>query len=472
MIKKISDGIRKKTQDFISPLKSDTEFSDESKKQHEDVDTPRPSFFDTQKKEDDGRIFSESERMHLHQVAGASEDAILTGGPEYEKYRDVSNRYIWWGSGIGFILLCVVISLSTVFARLTITIMPQTEKLDFEDIFISLDTAASRVLPSQKTVPAELLEFSRTDAQEFEATGRRMVEEKSKGRVRIYNSFSSSSQRLVAQTRFVTDGGLLFRLSVAVTIPGAKIEEGKIVPEFFEAELVADASGEGSNIDGEVNLKIPGFQGTPKYAAFYAVALSGFHGGFKGEAQVVSAEDLKKAQEQVTKSVFEELKSEITQKIPPGFTLSEGLREILITSIKAPELNSRLDRFSVEASAAGRAFVFREEALAELLEALLVKESEKKSFISGSQKFSYRPTNVNFDKGRADIAVNGNLKIKAEFSQEEIPKEVVGKKEGSIIEILKNHSEFASFRLSFFPSWRSSAPPDPTKIRIVVQEPE
>ena len=169
-------------------------------------------------------------------------------------------RKFWWGAAAGFVFLVVALTLvSTVFARVTLVLKPAVEKVAAEDIAVALDISVSKPLVPQRVIPAELLSFSKTVRKEFQATGTKMVEEKARGRVRIYNQYSSSSQGLVSTTRFLTQGGALYRLLKSVTVPGAKIEGGKIVPQFVEAELVADDPGEGSNASGEVKLSIPGF---------------------------------------------------------------------------------------------------------------------------------------------------------------------------------------------------------------------
>ena len=397
-------------------------------------------------------------------------EPILAGAEPGARKRPRS--WLGWGMLAGAAAATgVFILASTTFARLTIVIKPRVEEVKMENVAALFDTSVSKILKAQKVLPAERLSFSRDFVKEFPATGREVVRERARGRARIYNRFSSAPQPLVAGTRFAADSGLIYRIGKSVEVPGAKIEEGKITAQSLEAELVADAPGERANSSGEVTLKIPGFKGGPRYEGFYAAAPQGFAGGAEGEATVVSKEDLKKAEEEVTKALFDELRREFDEKSPPGLALLKELQEIQITKVEAPKPGTRSDRFSVKAQAAGKALAFREADAISLLSSFALEESKDQELVEGSARLSYVVERVDFEKGRADIVISGSFKTKAKVEEQELAAVIKGKKEGSLIEAFKARKELASFSLAFFPPWRSKAPSDPAKIRFRVEEP-
>jgi hypothetical protein len=404
------------------------------------------------------------------------EEFFLKGGEKREEWTPIesysSRRYFLWGGVAGLATLIAVLALlSTVFARVTVTVKPKVEKVSLQALLLGLDITVSKVMGENRLIPAERLIFTKKAVDEFEATGRENISEKAKGRVRIYNGFSSSPQSLVASTRFLTDSGIVYRLPQAVTIPGAKIEEGKIVPQFIEVELVADQAGAGGNLSGEVRLHIPGFKGTPKYEGFYAVALQGFSGGFSGEARVISRDDIKRAQESVTKRVYDEIREDMARKAPPGFAFIDKFSEIEITKVTSPRENTRRDKFTVEAEASGRMFIFREEDLITLLKEIVLKGDPRLDFVQGSQEFSYGIQSMDFEKGKAVLTLDGSIKTKAIVPEKELGELVKGKKEGSIIEALKSRQDIAQFSISFFPPWRSSAPVNDSGVRFLIEDP-
>ena len=368
--------------------------------------------------------------------------------------------------------LVLVVLISTVFARASLTVKPRVESSTLDNITITLDSSVSAVLGDKRVIPAERLVFTKKISDTFPTTGKEMIEERARGTAKIYNRFSSSPQSLVATTRFVTDDGVLYRLPRSITVPGAKIEKGEIVPQFIEVEFVADHAGEGSNLGGEVTLKIPGFRDDPKYDGFYAIAEKGFSGGFRGEARVVAREDLRKAEENITKRVYDEVLQEFAGKVPSEFKLVEALREIQITNIAAPAEKSRRDEFVAEAEARGRTIVFRERDLLGLLDLLIIGDDETREFVEDSSNLTYQVLNIDYEKGRATVSLRGSIKTKAVIPEKELRALAVGKKEGSLIEFLKGRPELSSFRISFFPPWISKAPADENKIRIFVEAPE
>lgn len=374
-----------------------------------------------------------------------------------------------WGGSAAAVFLFVI--LSTVFARTTIFIKPRVETVSLRDIVAAFDISVSQNLVPQKVMPAEILELKIAVSGEFESGGTEFVEEKSRGKALIYNGFSSSPQSIVQNTRFLTDVGTLYRLAKQIIIPGAKIEDGKIVPQYIEVEFVADGVGEGYNVSGEVRLKIPGFQGSPKYEGFYAVAPAGFSGGFRGNAKVITAEDIKKAEEQVSKSAFDELNGEIAIKAPPDFKFLETMREIEILKVNSPRVNSRADKFSVEVEARARAIVFREEDVLSLLKEQPALKDEQKEFVKNSQNLIYQVRKTDFDKGRVEVSLSGEIRSKDLIKTEEVVSAILGKKEDLIAETMKQNAHISAFRFSFFPPWLSQSPSDGNKIRVIVEDP-
>ncbi len=415
-----------------------------------------------------GHAKKEKSADWLSTVAATPHEEVLVIPELQVSDRPAGKKLLFWGlvSGIA-VVAALALWLSFVFSRLTVSVKPRIESVAFQDVSVALDASVSRPLIAQKVIPAEIFQFSRKTQVEFESSGKEFIEDKAKGKVMIYNQFSSSAQTLVEGTRFLTDKGMLFRLAKTIVIPGAKIEEGKIIPESIEAELAADKAGEESNVSGETTLKIPGFKGTAKYESFYGIANTGFTGGFKGQARVVSAEDLKKAQEQVTKQVFDELKQEILRKVPTGFTVLDALREIQVTKVISPRPGTRRDRFPVEAEARGKVAVFREADLQSILRGFVLGEHTDRDVVENSFRIEYRPRTVEYEKKRAQLTVRGDVKVKMKIPREELAALLKGKKEGSIIEILKGRGELASFNVAFFPPWLFSAPKDPSKIYFV-----
>jgi hypothetical protein len=357
---------------------------------------------------------------------------------------------------------------SRAFARVTVSVSAAARDIPMERVVMTLDTSSIHVNSLRRAIPAERLEFSKRLAKEFVSTGKVAVEDKARGRVQIYNQFSSTPQQFVARTRFLTENNILFRLPQSLTVPGARIENGRIVPQFVEAEIVADEAGEAANMSGEVKLTIPGLKGTAKYEGFYAFAPAGFRGGRKGEAAVVSFEDRKKAEEEVTRELYEELEREVAKKIPPDFTVANGLREIAITKVSAPQEGERKETFSVDVEGGAAVIVFREEDVRSLLTQILLPEGESEIIAEGSS-FTYRVRNADFDTGRAELETSGTARARTLLLIEEVRAIVRGKKRNAAADALRSNGKVADFSLSFFPPWVRIIPRDDEQVEIIIQ---
>lgn len=387
--------------------------------------------------------------------------------------KDKKSRMVRWGgiAGIGFLTIAAI-ALSLYFPRLTVKITPALHPHELSDTKLILNHAVSELRLDRNTIPAERLEFSGTEKVEFAGSDQKYIETKAYGTVKIYNNFSTAPQNLVASTRFFTDAGVLYRLPKPVIIPGAAMENGKLSPRFVEVELFADQKGEGGNLSGEAVLKIPGFQGTPRYGGFYAVAKNGFKGGFKGESKTAAKADIISAEENATKKVYDKLKQGIAQGTPPDFKALDGLREIEIMGITGPHENEPGARFEVEARAQARVLVFREVDLVSLLEQALVEILQDRERLDTSKLGEVRfiIKEVDFEKGIAEIALQGKVYGKSVIPHDELALVLAGKTKESALELLRSRDDLEDFTLELFPFWRRSIPRDASQIKIKVEE--
>lgn len=366
------------------------------------------------------------------------------------------------------ILISSAWSLSTYFSKFTVTITPKTETIDIGEIAVLVDTKSVRPNFTSNVIPGEILELTRAEEAEFKSTGQKNIEDRARGIIKIYNSFSSSPQKLVATTRFVDESGKIFKLLKTVTVPGAIIENGGIKPSFIEAEAEAGEAGEEYNI-GSSRFNIPGFEGTPKYDTFYGESKNGFFGGYKGVTTVISDEDIKKATESLTANLFNNLKNEITKKIPTGLRLLEPFKEIAIENVKNPKKGSRQNAFKIEARGRARAIIFRDTDVEDLAKSFTLANKPDKDFIKGSFVPIFKKPEVKFDKGSAQFTIVGNAKLQSKIETDKIQAFILGKKFGTIEEFLKKNSAIASFQFKSFPFWNLKAPADQQKINISVK---
>jgi len=148
-------------------------------------------------------------------------------------------------------------------AEVVINSKKLTLSIDSDGILIDKNITEANY--SQKVIPGNLFIFSENDEKEFKSTGQGKDEQMAKGIITIINNFSSAPQILVANTRFETPDGKIFRLDSRIVIPGATMKNGKLEPSSIDVNVTAATSGPEYNIiacNDNCKFTIPGFKGT------------------------------------------------------------------------------------------------------------------------------------------------------------------------------------------------------------------
>ena len=151
-----------------------------------------------------------------------------------------------------FFVLCVggiagALSLQFFFAKAKVSVWPRTNEVSVQE-HVTVRASAEGADDAQKALPAVILSEERSLTRLFPATGTSTEQGRSRGIIRVYNGFSTFPQKLISQTRFLSEDRKLFRSLDAVVIPAGHMEGNKLVAGFLDIEVVAAESGEEYNI--------------------------------------------------------------------------------------------------------------------------------------------------------------------------------------------------------------------------------
>lgn len=347
-----------------------------------------------------------------------------------------------------------------VLPRVDIKIALQKKSFDFnESVSASLKSS---------DLPAELFTQKGNLQLLFSASNKKRIEVKARGEIIIYNAYSSQPQSLVATTRFMTPDNKIFRLDKAITVPGAKVTDGKIIPSNVAAAVTADKAGEEYNVGPVARLSIPGFKDTPKYAGFYGEIKQPISGGFIGEAAVPTAEELKIARAQMAESLKETLKQRILGGLPADFKSLEGAQEFKILkeeiNYKVPEPG----RFGIFLDSQFKLLAFKESDV----QTFFVNKSLNKldgDYETLSAVLEYGAARVDLDKGILSFPVKAGISLRRSFDIENFRKQAAGKKETELKTLIFSLPGLETGKISFWPFWVGRAPQDLSRITIDAQ---
>ena len=349
-----------------------------------------------------------------------------------------------------------------------IKITAQKINWNFGD-WISASKNAPAVDAAKKQIPAEIFSSDKKNINlTYPATGKKFVEQKAKGEIVIYNAYSSKSQLLVENTRFAAPDGKIFYLDKKITVPGANVEEGKIVPSSVKATITAESAGTEYNIGPIEKLSIPGFKNSAKYDKFYATAQNPMAGGFIGEMTYPTEEDIKSASEKTAANLKENLSSLLSIQIPKDFKKIDGGEEFSVLNEK---INDKIDEngnFSIFLEAELKIIAFKETDVLNLINNL-AKQAIGNDYEVKNYKLDYQASRPDFKNGELLFltAYQGNFWKPVDI--EAFKSAIIKKNESDLKIAVFALSGVERATVSFWPFWVKKVPDNLAKIKIEIE---
>lgn len=375
-------------------------------------------------------------------------------------------RSFWmWVLVFGVVAMSIYLGIK-VLPRAKVIIIPQTKEWAYKDSIVTDKSLSMDV--SKMTISNQIFSQKKNVYLKFPASGKRQVEKSAGGTITVFNSYSSDPQPLVERTRFMTPDGKLFRLVKSITVPGAKISEGKIIPSSIDAEIVADKAGPDYNIGPVKLFTIPGLKGTAKYQAFYGESKGDMTGGFVGEVSYPTAEDIKKAKESALSSLEETLNTELFAQIPKDFKILDGAKKLKVISQKADEEADENSQFGVFSDIQLSIIVFKEDDLKNLLDKRAIQEGGS-DFDIRTSEFTYGLARADFEKGVLSFPVDYKSVLVRHVDVEVLKNNIMGKSETELKTAIFSLPGLKSATVSLWPFWVKTVPNEIKKIEIVIE---
>ncbi len=272
---------------------------------------------------------------------------------------------------------------------------------------------------------------------------------------------------MVATTRLIsTSTGKLFRTTQAITVPGAKTENGQIVPSSIDVEVAADAGGAEYNI-GPSDFSIPGFAGSPKYEKFYGKSKEAMSGGSSGGEKSISSGDLENARKTMLSEFSVKQKNILDGQIAESMkSFQEAIR------VEDPEITfsapagTATEKFSATIKFRSIALVFEKSYMDDLADRLIsVQLTDKRRGVEGTRQITYDKIQVNFEKGQ--------MVFSAKISQEAVWKIDISdlkENESEIRKVFGQMPAISNAKIGFWPFWVKKMPSQSDRIKATIDE--
>ena len=316
------------------------------------------------------------------------------------------------------------------------------------------------------------------------ATGKKISEKASNasGKITIINS-SNNQWPLVAQTRFQTDDGLVFRIVDSVTVPPAT-NNGLGTAEAFVIADQLDANGlivgERGNIEASTFF-LPGLRESSR-TSLYAESYESMTGGITDYTAYITNEDIEAAKsrlnDELVKSANSELKEVIQQKSEliegdVSFELLEGENTVKIANISYDLLSGleglEIDEFDITGSVYVSGVYYDREAMLDILvnELMLKKSPQKELLRINEDSTTYRI--FEWDDNYGKIKLTANIKGIEQFNIDEetengakllekIKNHVIGKNIDDAKLYIQNLQQINKAEIEIWPMWSPTLP--------------
>jgi hypothetical protein len=369
------------------------------------------------------------------------------------------------------VLLIVLIYIATtfVFSGASVVVTERTETTTLDALF----TVSVSGSPTDLTY--QTMSLTKEGQRSLAAVGEEFVEKKAEGTITVYNNYSESPQRLVTNTRFETEDGLIYRIPAPIVVPGVQDIDGKKVPGSVETAVLAEYAGVEYNI-GPTRFTIPGLKGDPRFDDMYAESIDSMKGGFSGDVLTVEGQAEAEARSQIEGDLRAALLEEAQNKIPEGFILYENA--IAFSNESLPNTaGENAQTVNVRESVILQAVIFDKKELSKYIarstiadfdgQDVLVRNLSELAFSLAGDEDEFRRQIEK--KETAQFMLEGAPEIVWTFDEARLRQDLAGKSKKMVDTVLSAYPGIDSAKISIKPIWDSTFPKNPDNIKIIVR---
>ena len=281
------------------------------------------------------------------------------------------------------------------------------------------------------------------------------------GAIEIYNAYSVNPQKLVAQTRFETKDGKIFKIQSSIIIPGAKMQGTKLIPSSIRAEVFSDdVSNE--YLIGPSYFTIPGFKESPKYAGFYAKSDQSMS---IIKSANLSSGDIEKNKKELQDKLAQELKTEVLSTLNNSdLRLIDDASEVKIDDFK-------ISANTINMKITWQALFFKEKDLRALIGYFVSSHYPDLKNFTYNDNIDYPKANrADFKKGELFFSFNIDKNNVLTADIDSLKNELVGHDENGMRSVISEKTYIKNAAISLWPFWVKQAPNDLSKINVVIDK--
>lgn len=382
---------------------------------------------------------------------------------------------------LAVVIFCAVVgggfTISALTAGAEITIHPKVRELN-----INAEFTAHREKKAGE-LSYEIMTLEATGERQVKASGQEEVETQAVGEIEIFKT-TPGAERLIKNTRFATEAGLIYRIQESVVVPGAVTNAaGQSVPGSIRAQVFADESGDSYNVNANTKFTVPGFKEggfTDLFNAIYAENRAAFTGGFKGPRFIIDEQELATARQSLQLELRDALLGRIGSERPADFTAFTD--SIAFTYSELPAVQYGDSLVTIREQATLQIPLFKAEDFASFIakETIVGYETSETVRIDNIENITFTYTSATTSQSNIanenslSFKVTGVPKIVWTFDSERMKADLLGKEKTAFIGVLGKFPGIEKGEVQVRPFWKQTFPRELSDITIteVVSKPE
>lgn len=373
----------------------------------------------------------------------------------------------FWALALGIVVGCAALAffVSTMFAGASVTVYPRMETIS------NAGTLQASLNASTGSLAYESMTVRRSATTEAAASGTSQVSRQASGVITVYNAYSETPQRLIANTRFEATDGKIYRIRESASVPGAtKNTDGSLKAGTITVTVYADSPGADYNRDESARFTVPGFKGDPRYEKFYAESQGAISGGFVGTEPTVPAAEMAKAEAALKLELDTAVRAGAEAEVPTGYSVIGGTLTISYSDIRKVTEGNKAE---LSQSAIATVSMVRQDSLASALARASLGGSYggEPVVLENAKEVTISAATATSTTGVLSLSVSGAPSLVWQFDPALLQQALQGKDRESLSTIIEPFKPaVVQATASIRPFWKSAFPSDPAKIRITVSK--
>jgi hypothetical protein len=380
-------------------------------------------------------------------------------------------RPLWLPLSIGVVAVMLIVCVYLFFKlpKADIQIWPKVDTLSFQQT-ITADKIVDALDYEKAEIPAQYFETTKTESQEFPATGNASNEGQASGTVTVYNkSDPPAPLTLKAGTHFMSDSGKLFVALQKIVVPAAKKVGSKITPGSVQVKIQAVEGGESYNI-APSSFIVPGLKGTAYYYSISAESSKAMAGGYSGKVKKVTDDDILSAKDVLTKKTTDDAIAELKGQIPAEYVLLENAIFSNVASASTQtKVGTTAENFTYQAVVKATALAFKKSDLEQFAKKYIISQlPDGKILLDDSFKINYSASKVDISGGKATLDLDFSSGVYQSIDKNSLTLSIIGENAGQINEAINNRlgNNVSKIKVNFWPFWVNSAPSNQGRVNV------